>query len=291
MKPIFFILVIFILSCSDNQDNSYKYFGRMEAETIVLSSKQAAEIDSVFVSEGQLVKKGQLLAKLDSERLLLQLDILDAKVAELKANTASIAAQKKQVNVQLSLVIKNLEKTKRMVGKGAATELELDNLTSQKDVLEAKLLALNSQFSVIESKQEQQLATSAMTHISIKDAQITAPVDATVLSKYHSAYENAAPGMPLFELADLSELKATIYVPMEDIARVKIGQNSEIYVEGIEEPLDGKVSWIASESEFTPKTILTKETRSTLVYAVEIMVGNIDGFLKIGMPVDVVLKD
>jgi membrane fusion protein YbhG len=289
MKLFYLVFGLLFVSCGENNDTDFRYNGRMEAETIMLTARQVGEIDSVFVKEGQTVEKGQLLAVLDQERLMLQQQMQNAQLEELKSSRASLLAQKKQVEAQRSLVLKNLEKTRRMVKKGAATEQALDNLSTQKDVYDAQLLALESQFSILNSKQDQLMATENLTRLSLDDARIKAPIHATILAKYHSVGENAAPGVPLFELADLRELKATIYVPIEEVAKINMGDVAKVFVDGMAQPLEGKVSWIASESEFTPKTILTKETRSTLVYAVEILLPNTEGILKIGMPVEVTL--
>jgi len=75
------------------------------------------------------------------------------------------------------------------------------------------------------------------------------------------------------------------------LAQVKIGAVVKVAVDGVDKPLDGKIKWVASESEFTPKTILTQETRTTLVYRIKAAVDNPDGLLKIGMPVDVSLAE
>ena len=80
-----------------------------------------------------------------------------------------------------------------------------------------------------------------------------------------------------------------IYLPLRELPDVKIGQDVRVIVSGAEDGYTGTVVWIASEGEFTPKTILTRETRDTLVYEVKIRVANTSGELKIGMPVDVIL--
>ena len=83
-------------------------------------------------------------------------------------------------------------------------------------------------------------------------------------------------------------MKVTIYVSTNELSHTKIGNQADIKVDGVDELMKGTITWISSESEFTPKTILTEETRTTLVYAVKIAVSNPDGILKIGMPVDVI---
>ena len=127
-----------------------------------------------------------------------------------------------------------------------------------------------------------------MTQISLGEAKIISPINSVVLNRFLDKDELAAPGRTLLELADLSNMKITIYVSTEELSRVKIGDKVKVKVDGVDKMLEGTVYWIANESEFTPKTILTEETRTTLVYAVKVSVPNPDGVLKIGMPVDVI---
>jgi HlyD family secretion protein len=82
-------------------------------------------------------------------------------------------------------------------------------------------------------------------------------------------------------------MEVRIYVPLKKLAELKIGQTVSVKVDGLSQTLAGKISWIAAEAEFTPKTILTAETRTTLVYAVKVKIANTQGVLKIGMPVEV----
>jgi HlyD family secretion protein len=128
-----------------------------------------------------------------------------------------------------------------------------------------------------------------LTEIAILDARIVSPVDGVVLERFHQPGELAAVGTPLLELADLSVMTVEIYLPLADLASISLGQQAAVSVDGLPQTLTGTVKWISSESEFTPKTILTRETRSTLVYGVKIRVPNPDGALKVGMPVGVKL--
>jgi HlyD family secretion protein len=108
-----------------------------------------------------------------------------------------------------------------------------------------------------------------------------------VLNVFRHEGELAAVGTPLLEVADLSTLRVEVYVPLEKLAPLRVGGPAQVSAEGLPDSLKGTVSWIASEAEFTPKTILTQETRTTLVYRVRVLVPNPEGALKVGMPVDV----
>jgi HlyD family secretion protein len=292
MKPIRFLLLplsfIVFISCG-NDDNSFTYNGRAETEITKITAKVAGTVDQITCDEGDAVKQGQLLVKINTDKLDLQLKQQQAQERELDANLRSISAQEKQINSQMALSKQTLEKTKKMVSEGAATQQKQDELETQVEVFEAQLESALTNKKVIQAKKDQLAAAIGLTQLSLNDAVLKAPFDGIITNRFLEETELAAPGRTILELADLSRMEVTFYVDYADLNRVKIGEPIKVHIDGADKSMEGKIKWIASESEFTPKTILTKETRTTLVYAVKISVANPDGILKIGMPVDVTI--
>ena len=125
----------------------------------------------------------------------------------------------------------------------------------------------------------------------IAKCRIVSPVSGTVLVKYAEVGELATMGKPLFKVADLNKIYLRAYFTSEQLSNVKLGDTVKVIADfGAEEryEYEGTITWIASESEFTPKTIQTKDSRANLVYAVKIAVKN-DGRLKIGLAGEVIL--
>jgi len=282
------IIILFILQCQKGDSDSITYNGRVEADIISLSAQVGGTLDMVNIEEGDVVKKDQLLMKINTDKIQLQLKSQQAQVLELQANLAANTAQIKQVDSQLKLAQQTLDKTKKLVSEGAATEQQQDELESKVDVLLAQKEALLTNKKMLQAKEQQLNAAIEITQITLNDARIISPINGIVLNRFLDKKELVAPGRILLELADLSSMRITIYVSTEELSRVKIGDKVKIRVDGVNTMLEGAVYWNASESEFTPKTILTEETRTTLVYAVKISVPNPDRVLKIGMPVDVI---
>ena len=125
----------------------------------------------------------------------------------------------------------------------------------------------------------------------IQKSKIVNPINGTVLSKYAEANEIVAFGKPLYKIADLSTMELRVYVSETQLAKITIGESVSVKIDDQEgmKTYEGTISWIASEAEFTPKIIQTKEERVALVYAVKVQVKN-DGSLKIGMPAEMWLK-
>ena len=283
---IIFALLIFAFSCSDNEKGKV-YDGRLDTDIIRISARSAGTIERITVVEGQQVQKGQLLAQIDTLKAHIQLLRQQAQLQEIAANRRVLEAQIKQARAQLDFSKRTLEKTRNMVARGAATDQKLDELQTQVQVQQARLQGLLSNVKLLQAKKSQIEAAIALTRVNIKDGQLVSPINGVVLNKIKVQSEWAAPGMPVLELADLSRLEATIYVSLLDLDDIKLEQKVELSIDGSDKTFEGRIKWISSEAEFTPKTILTEETRNSLVYAVKIDVPNPDHKLKIGMPVQV----
>jgi len=291
---------LLLLSCADNE-RQFAYTGRADVEAILLSSQSAGIIDSLPVSEGQAVRQGQVLARINTERPRAQAQGQAAQLAQLglrrgtaEAQLEQAQAQVRQAEARLELARETLARTERLLAEGGATRQRRDELATQLAVEQANLAALASNQKALESSykligaQEQELrAGMLLTEIGIRDAELRSPIDGTVLNLFRHEGELAAVGSPLLEVADLSTLRIEVYVPLAMLGSLRLGAEARVSGEGLPGILKGTVSWIASEAEFTPKTILTQETRTTLVYRVRVLVPNPEGVLKVGMPVDV----
>jgi HlyD family secretion protein len=287
MKNLFLLSTVLFLSCSSNSENELFFDGRLETDIIRITVKTAGELDSVLAEEGQTVQKGQLLAIVNSDRLQLQKKQQQAQLQEIAASSLSLQSQIKQINAQLVLNEDLMTKTRNLIDKGAATSQKLDELKMQNDVLNAQKEAVRAQVSALLDKRTQVEVAMELTGLSIKDSRLIAPLNGTILNRYFSVSELVNIGMPLFDLADLTLMEATIYVSLIRLTDIRINQPVEVSADGLDATMNGKIKWIASQAEFTPKTILTEETRTSLVYAVKVSVENTKGILKIGMPVQI----
>lgn len=314
---LFFLLAFSVLALDAGRADSRKfaYTGRMDADTITLSSQANGLIDSLPIGEGDAVKKGQALCRINIDRLLAQRRQQGAQVAELVVKSAAAQAQVQQAEAQikqaeaqiqqaqaqLDFTEATLARTERVLAQGGATAQSRDLLATQASVDKANLaaaqsnhlaaqsnaVALQSNAKLIPTQEDQLRAAIQLTDLAVREATAVSPIDGIVLNMFHHLGELASVGTPLMELADLSVLTVRVYVPLAQLGSFSLGTPAAVSADGVGRSLRGTVYWISSESEFTPKTILTQETRTTLVYGVKIRVPNPEGTLKIGMPVEV----
>jgi HlyD family secretion protein len=284
--PLFLSCILILGGCS-SRDKKEIYIGQMEADTVVLSAKIPGELIELSFVEGDPVQEGEILGRIDTEDWEIRKRQQNARIEELNSRKSSALLQIDQAQVQLSLDRDTLRKTEKLLTQGGATEQRRDELSAKVRVGESNLQILRSNYQSILAQEKELRADLELTDLSISRASVVSPLRGTILNRFHRAGELADKGTPLYELVDLSTLDLYIYLPLRKLPDVKIGQEAQVSVSGINSPYRGKVVWISPEGEFTPKTILTEETRDTLVYEVKIRVENSAGELKIGMPADV----
>ena len=140
------------------------------------------------------------------------------------------------------------------------------------------------------AEKEPLMAQIALINHKIENSLITNPTKGTVLTKLAETHEVVGMGSPIYRLGQLDKMTLRFYISAEQLDDVSLGQSISVFVDkGSEEmyEMEGKISWIASEAEFTPKTIQTREERVNLVYAIKAEVLNPEGVIKIGMPGEV----
>jgi HlyD family secretion protein len=184
---------------------------------------------------------------------------------------------------------KDRERIEKLFMEGAATQKQRDDIMSAIELVDKNINALNARESSIHKQIEAATRQIDIIGESINKATIINPVDGTVLTSYAEQNEMVAAGKPLYKVADLTRMKLKAYISGDMLPEISIGRKAIVLIDdgkkGFRE-MEGTVSWISSEAEFTPKIIQTKEERVNLVYALKLDVPN-DGSLKIGMPGEV----
>ena len=189
------------------------------------------------------------------------------------------------------------KRVENLLAAGAANQKQLDDWDAQVKLLERQLVAQesslqNSTNSLIEQGNSVAIQVAQMED-QLAKCHVQSPIEGTVLAKYAEAGELAAIGKPLFKVAEVDRMYLRAYITSEQLSKVKLGDQVTVYADygnSEQKAYPGVVTWISDRSEFTPKTILTKNERANLVYAVKIAVKN-DGALKIGMYGGVTLKN
>lgn len=278
-------LLVFV-SCDSKPD--YDATGIFEATTVTVASETTGKILSFGAVEGDSIIAGQPVAVIDTAMLVLQRRQLGSQQASAISSQPDVDVQSASVRAQIAHQEQECQRLQRLMADGAATQKQLDDANAHLKVLRSQLQANISTL----GKNRTSLGDNARA-IEYQAAQIAdqlersvvkSPVSGTLLVKYAEAGEFAVPGKPLFKIANLNDIYLRGYFTAVQLSDIKLGQKVTVIADfGDDKQYEypGTITWISEESEFTPKSIQTNDTRANLVYAVKIAVKN-DGRLKLG---------
>lgn len=283
------LLILFVCICSCKKEKTYDATGTFEATEVVVSAEANGKLIMLNVEEGDVLRQGQEAGVVDTVQLYL-------KKLQLTANRKAVDTQRPDINVQIAATRQQIataererERVLNLLKDNAANRKQLDDWEAQIALLKRQLAAQLSSLKHSTASLNEQSSSVAIQVAQLDDqlgkCHILSPLTGTVLEKYAEVGEVMASGKPLFKIADLEHTYLRAYITSGQLSRVKLGSKATVYADfgnGIVKAYDGIVTWIASQAEFTPKTILTDDERASQVYAVKIAIKN-DGTVKLGM--------
>lgn len=309
MKPLYFsfvALALLALSCQRSAPKADAY-GNFEADELIVGAEASGKIIQFSIEEAQTLNAGTVVGRIDSTQLVLKIAQLKANIRAVAAKSPAIAAQlavfEKQLNAnkqQLATLQREKQRIENLLKKDAAVPKQLDDLNAQIEQVQRQMDVVNEQRSASDANLNTQKNGLLAEILPIQDqiaqmedqiakCKIVNPIEGTVLTKLAEAGEVTSFGKPLYKIANLQQIILRAYVAGDQLGSIKVGQEVKVSIDGPDNTMrdfTGKISWVSSKAEFTPKIIQTKDERVNLVYAIKILVPN-DGTLKIGMPAEV----
>jgi HlyD family secretion protein len=296
-----FFAILLIASC--NKGNGFDASGNFESDEVIVSAEQNGQILTFNLNEGDTLTKGEMVGRIDSTVSKLQMQQALATIHSLKEKTSTVSQTNDLVTKQLAVQeveldhqLKEQIRMENLVKADAATQKQLDDINAlvlqlQKQIgvtkqqLKVNVSNTNTSNNGVMSEKGPLEKTVAQFQEQISKSQIINPINGIVLSKYSMAGELATIGKPLYKISNMDTLTLKAYVTGDQLPQIKIGQILAVRIDagnGGYKNYSGVISMISPKSEFTPKTIQTKDERANLVYGIKVRVKN-DGYLKIGM--------
>ena len=313
-----FLIIIFLISivvsCDliKNGKKKVPLNGTVEIDSVKISSLAGGRIVELKLEEGQKVKKGDVVARIDPEALELELNRLGKVLKGANANLrlAYNGARKedrkkvgeilRQSEIGRDKAKREFERLEGLFEKGAVPEKQYDDAKTAYEQAQAaysQVMAENEKISngtrreqidMARAQVDQAKAAIEIVKKKISDCTVVSPITGTVVHRLVEQGEIAGVGVPLGTVRDMSKAKVIVFLPEVELGRVKIGQKTIVVTDSYpEKPISGYISFISEDAEFTPKTIQTKDERIKTVYRAEVRVDNSKGILKAGMPVEV----
>lgn len=296
-----------------NEDGRILASGHVEATEVVISTKVAGRLEQLDVDEGSVIEAGQEIAQIDTVDTLLALESAKAEQAlaeaELRLRLAGTRkedileakAQLVRAEADLSGASRDLQRMEGLLATGSGTTKSRDDARTRHDVAAASVEVARERVRRMEAgfRDEEKDAARARTQAAeagvarlqqqIEDAVIRSPVDGVVTQKLSEQGELMAPGAGIVVVTDLAHAWLNAYIPEPDLGRIRLGQDADVLTDD-GQTRKGRVSFIASRAEFTPKNVQTRDERVKLVFRIKIAVDNEDGLFKPGMPAEARLQ-
>lgn len=247
--------------------------GRIEAKLVDAVAKDALRVKEILVDEGDLVRPGEVLVRLDTATFNSQLNEAKLQVATAQervasANFAVVRQQSLVDNAHLEF-----ERTRKLVEQNALSQREFDERNTSVQTNTAALAEAEAQLRT--AKQEVEVAQANVTTIQthIDDATLKSPVTGRVLYRLTEPGEMLAAGGKALTLVNLEDVYMEIYLPSEQAAGLKVGAEARLTVDYAPgRAAAGYVSFVSPEAQFTPKQVETKSERDKLMFRVKIQV-------------------
>ena len=290
MKNILTILAALALVSCNNSDNEADAYGNFEATEVTISAESNGKIEFLNLDEGMQLEKNSIIGQIDTVQLYLNKKQLLASKSMIYSKSANVLSQRNVVQEQLKTAKIEQNRITTMFNENAATQRQVDEITGKVKVLQQQINSVETQNAPIVNEVKSIEVQIEKINDQLNKSKIINPISGTVLAQYAEPNEITSYGKPLYKIADLSEMTLRVYFSETQLSSIKVGQEVNVSIDEKEgtRAYKGKISWISSSAEFTPKVIQTKEERVNLVYAVKVIVKN-DGSLKIGMPAEVKL--
>ena len=281
--------VALVLNACGRKERQYDATGVFEATETTVYAEQTGALLTFNVEEGDTVGRNREVGLIDTTQLWLKMKQAEAMKSVYQSQKPE---QEKQIAVtrqQLAKAKQDQQRYKERVADGAAPGKMLDDANSQVEVLQRQLDAQLSSLRVNTNALDKQMDATDVQAEQLRDqirkCHILVPAKGTVIEKYVERGEFVSAGKPLFKMADTENMFIRAYVTSAQLKNIKTGQKATVFADygnGEKKEYEGRVTWISSRSEFTPKTILTDDERADLVYAVKVAIKG-DGYVKMGM--------
>lgn len=280
------IALTLLTACNNNGEKADGY-GNFEATEITVSAENTGKLMDFQVDEGTVLEQNAFVGYIDTIPLYLKKEQLFVQKNLISAKSKGVLSQINVLQAQLKTAKINKTRTENLIKDNAGTQKQLDDIQGEIGVINNQIRSVEIQNAPVANELKSIDVQLAQLNDQITKSHIINPIKGTVLSKYAEPGEIVSFGKPLYKIADLNTMELRVYISETQLPNLKIGQEVSVKIDDQDgmKSYTGTVSWIASEAEFTPKIIQTKEERVALVYALKVQVKN-DGGLKIGMPAE-----
>ncbi len=247
--------------------------GRIEADEIDIDTKFAGRIAQLMVDEGDMVTAGQVLARMDTQDLQQSLEKASAQVAQARRALDETHANVEQQRALVTLANPQMNRARELLKNGWITREMFDQRQQVLDGANAGLSAANAKAAQAQHAFEAAQHDVKLYQVNIADNALVAPRDGRIQYRVANVGEVLPAGGKVFTMLDISYVYMDIYLPTRDVGKIKVGSDARIMLDAYPDlAIPAKVSFIATQAQFTPKTVETKSERDKLMFRVRVRI-------------------
>jgi HlyD family secretion protein len=247
--------------------------GRIEADEIDIDTKFAGRIAELLAGEGDMVAAGQVVARMDVRDLEATLRRSEAQLLQAQKAIDEARAALEQQRSQAALARQQFDRTTYLVERGNATKELLDQRQQQVDAAVAGLDVASARVAQAEHALEAASQAVEVTKVNIADNMLKAPRDGRIQYRIANIGEVLGAGGHVFSMIDIASVYMDIFLPTLDAGKVKVGADSRIVLDAYPTVvIPAKVSFVATQSQFTPKTVETRTERDRLMFRIRVRI-------------------
>ena len=253
--------------------------GRTEATEVDITTKFGGRLAAVLAKEGESVDVDQILAQFDTKELEAQLRRAQAEVRRAEQERSYAIAVIAQRKSELSLAKKDLERSKGLYENDSISLEQLQRDETAVLTAQASLTAAQAQLSNAEAAIEAAVAVTEQLKAQIDEGALRAPINGRVLYRLNEPGEVLPAGGKVLTILDPTDVYMTVFLPTKHAAKVKVGADARIILDGIpNQKIPAKVSFVAPSAQFTPKEVETRTEREKLMFRIKVTIDS--NFLK-----------
>lgn len=260
--------------------------GRIEGTEVTVASEVTARVLESALIEGATVAAGQPLVRLDEADIKAQLDRAQAEREAALRERDRLQRDLRTAEHHLKNARTDDARYAALARDGTIPVQRRDQAANLLAEAEGRVQTLKTAMTQADARIEAMDKTVQLAQSQLGKTVITAPLSGTVLTKSIEVGELATPGRPIATLVDLTRVELKIYIPENDIGKLRLGNEARVRTDAFDRYLDARVSRVDSQAQFTPRDIHVPDERTRLVFGVTLALENLQGQLKPGMPAD-----
>jgi HlyD family secretion protein len=277
-------------SCGNN-GGDVRAPGVVDGEIASVKALAAGTLERLLIREGQSVSRGELIAEINRDKVRNGREELALGEKEI-ANSEARAREKRQLlAANADYWRQQVQRFERLQRSQAISGDQLKKARLQRKDASTSLADLDRSLEALRIQKERIANQRQALDLAERDLLLRAPVSGVVLETFINPGESVFPGAPLADILDLSSLFVDVFIEEKEIAQLKLGQRTAIFVDGLPgRNFSGVISFFGRKAEFSPKYIVSEKERQALLYQVKVRIDRDLEVFKVGMPVTVVFS-